>query len=72
MLFRSWRSYGVSAEIAAVIQERAFDFLDAPIARIATAEVPMPYAKPLEQAALPHAQAVVETARSMVSRRRGG
>lgn len=71
VLGEDWRSYGVSAEIAATIQERAFDFLDAPIARINTVEVPMPYSKPLEQAALPRAQAVVEAARAMVPRRRG-
>jgi pyruvate dehydrogenase E1 component beta subunit len=64
-----WRSYGVSAEIAATIQEQAFDFLDAPIARIATAEVPMPYSKPLEAAALPSARAVVEAARAMLPNR---
>ncbi|HVC35806.1 MAG TPA: alpha-ketoacid dehydrogenase subunit beta [Chloroflexota bacterium] len=64
-----WRAYGVGAEIAATIQEQAFDFLDAPIARIATAEVPIPYSKPLETAALPQAGAVVEAARAMVPRR---
>lgn len=71
VLGEDWRTYGVGAEIAATIQEQAFDYLDAPIARINTAEVPMPYAKPLEQAALPHAQAVVEAAKAMLSRRRG-
>jgi pyruvate dehydrogenase E1 component beta subunit len=65
-----WRSFGIGAEIAALIQEHAFDFLDAPVVRIATAEVPMPYSKPLETAALPNAQAVVEAARAMLPRRR--
>jgi pyruvate dehydrogenase E1 component beta subunit len=65
-----WRSFGIGAEIAAMIQERAFDFLDAPVARIATAEVPMPYSKPLETAALPNARAVVEAARAMLPGRR--
>lgn len=64
-----WRSYGVGAEIAATIQERAFDFLDAPIVRINTAEVPMPYAKNLEKAAVPNASAVAEAARAMLPRR---
>jgi pyruvate dehydrogenase E1 component beta subunit len=50
-----WLSYGVGAEIAATIQEGAFDFLDAPVRRVAAAEVPLPYAKPLELAALPDA-----------------
>lgn len=65
-----WRSFGIGAEIAALIQEHAFDFLDAPVVRIATAEVPMPYSKPLETAALPNAQAVVEAARAMMPARR--
>jgi len=51
-----WLSYGVGAEIAATIQEGAFDRLDAPVRRVAAAEVPLPYAKPLENAALPDAR----------------
>jgi pyruvate dehydrogenase E1 component beta subunit len=50
-----WLSYGIGAEIAATIQEGAFYHLDAPVRRVAAAEVPLPYAKSLEQAALPHA-----------------
>jgi pyruvate dehydrogenase E1 component beta subunit len=50
-----WLSYGVGAEIAATIQEGAFDYLDAPVRRVAAAEVSLPYAKPLELAALPNA-----------------
>jgi pyruvate dehydrogenase E1 component beta subunit len=50
-----WLTYGVGAEIAASIQEGAFDYLDAPVRRVAAAEVPLPYAKPLENAALPDA-----------------
>ncbi|APX32348.1 pyruvate dehydrogenase [Brachybacterium sp. P6-10-X1] len=48
-----WLSYGIGAEVAASVQEGAFDFLDAPVRRVAAAEVPLPYAKPLERAALP-------------------
>ena len=55
-----WLSYGVGAEIAATIQEGAFDFLDAPVRRVAAAEVPLPYAKPLELAALPDAGVLVK------------
>jgi pyruvate dehydrogenase E1 component beta subunit len=55
-----WLSYGVGAEIAATIQEGAFDFLDAPVRRVAAAEVPLPYAKSLESAALPDAAALVK------------
>lgn len=50
-----WLTYGVGAEIAATISEGAFDYLDAPVRRVAAAEVPLPYAKPLERAALPDA-----------------
>ncbi len=50
-----WLSYGIGAELAATIQEGAFDYLDAPVRRVAQAEVPLPYAKPLELAALPNA-----------------
>jgi len=50
-----WLTYGVGAEIAATIQEGAFDYLDAPVRRVAAAEIPLPYAKPLELAALPAA-----------------
>lgn len=69
VLGEDWRAYGVGAEIAATIQEKAFDYLDAPVARVATAEVPMPYAKPLEQAALPNARSVVQAARAMFPNR---
>lgn len=48
-----WGSYGVGAELAATIQEGAFDYLDAPVRRVAGVEVPLPYAKVLERAALP-------------------
>lgn len=55
-----WYSYGVGAELVATIQEGAFDYLDAPIRRVAQAEVPLPYAKVMEQAALPKAQNLVD------------
>jgi pyruvate dehydrogenase E1 component beta subunit len=54
-----WYSYGVGAELVATIQEGAFDYLDAPIKRVAQAEVPLPYAKVMEQVALPKAQNLV-------------
>jgi pyruvate dehydrogenase E1 component beta subunit len=53
-----WLSFGVGAEIAATIAEGAFDYLDAPVRRLAAAEVPLPYSKPLESAALPDAAAL--------------
>jgi pyruvate dehydrogenase E1 component beta subunit len=55
-----WYSYGVGAELVATIQEGAFDYLDAPIKRVAQAEVPLPYAKVMEQAALPKAQNLMD------------
>lgn len=61
-----WLSYGVGAEIAATIQEGAFDFLDAPVRRVAAAEVPLPYAKPLELAALPDAGALTKVIREVL------
>jgi pyruvate dehydrogenase E1 component beta subunit len=55
-----WYSYGVGAELAATIQEGAFDYLDAPVRRVAQAEIPLPYAKVMEQAALPKSQNLVD------------
>ncbi len=57
-----WLSYGVGAEVAATIQEGAFGYLDAPVRRVAAAEVPLPYSKPLESAALPSAAALLKVA----------
>ncbi len=54
-----WRSFGVGAEVAARIQEEAFDDLDAPILRVAQKEVPLPYNRMLEQSALPQVSDVV-------------
>jgi len=59
-----WPHGGVGANLAALIQEQAFDHLDAPVARVAGADVPMPYSKPLEQAAFPHEEHVVSAALS--------
>jgi pyruvate dehydrogenase E1 component beta subunit len=50
-----WLTYGIGAEVAATISDGAFDYLDAPVRRVAMAEVPLPYSKPLETAALPSA-----------------
>lgn len=59
-----WYSYGIGAELVATIHEGAFDYLDAPIKRIAQAEVPLPYAKVMEQSALPKAQNLVDAIKS--------
>ena len=65
-----WRSFGVGAEIAATLQEEAFDFLDAPIKRVASVEVPLPYSKPLERAALTGAKQLMEAIDELKPRRR--
>jgi pyruvate dehydrogenase E1 component beta subunit len=65
-----WRSGSLSAEISARITERFFYDLDAPVARVCSAEVPMPYARHLELAALPTAERVAAAAQEAV--RTGG
>jgi len=57
-----WPHGGVGANLAALIQEQAFDYLDAPVQRVTGADVPMPYSKALEQAAMPHEEHVVKAA----------
>jgi len=64
-----WRSGSLAAEVSARIMEGAFWELDAPVARVCTAEVPMPYAEHLEAAALPSVDAIVDAARTTVGRR---
>ena len=61
-----WRSGSLSAEISARIMEGAFYDLDAPVARVCTAEVPIPYPRHLEEAALPQAEAIAAAARKVV------
>jgi len=65
-----WRSFGVGAEVAATLQEEAFDYLDAPIKRVASLEVPLPYSKPLEIAALTGAKQLIEAIDQLTPRRR--
>jgi pyruvate dehydrogenase E1 component beta subunit len=65
-----WRSFGIGAEIAATVQEEAFDYLDAPIKRVASVEVPLPYSKPLELAALTGAKQLMEAINELAPRRR--
>jgi pyruvate/2-oxoglutarate/acetoin dehydrogenase E1 component len=57
---------GFSAEVAAIAADEAFGFIDAPIARIANPNIPLPYAKHLEEAVLPSVNGIVETARKLV------
>jgi pyruvate dehydrogenase E1 component beta subunit len=60
-----WQQSGVGAEIAARIMENAFDYLDAPVARVSGKDVPMPYAANLEKLALPSVAEVVEAAKAV-------
>ena len=61
----SWRQGGMSAEIAATLAEEAFWLLDAPITRVCSAEVPIPYPAHLEQAALPSVEKIIAAARAL-------
>jgi pyruvate/2-oxoglutarate/acetoin dehydrogenase E1 component len=62
-----WRSGSISAEVSARIMESAFYDLDAPVERICSAEVPMPYAHHLEQAALPQVETIARTIRMIMT-----
>jgi pyruvate dehydrogenase E1 component beta subunit len=63
-----WQQSGVGAEIAARIMEKAFDYLDAPVARVSAKDVPMPYAANLEKLALPSVAEVVEAVKAVTYR----
>lgn len=63
-----WRTGSLAAEISAQIMERAFFDLDAPVQRVCSAEVPIPYAKHLEQAALPQPEKIVAAVREVMGR----
>jgi len=64
-----WGSYGITAETAASIYEAAFDFLEAPLARVSGVEVPMPYAKRMEQACIPTVEQIVAGAKKTLSKK---
>ena len=61
----AWKTGGFAAEVSACIMEGAFDALDAPVARVCGAEVPMPYAPQLEQAALPQPETIVKAVQGL-------
>ena len=63
----AWRTGSFAAEISTQIMEKAFDELDAPVLRVCSEEVPMPYAKHLEEAALPQVNSIVGAAKRIVS-----
>jgi pyruvate dehydrogenase E1 component beta subunit len=61
----AWRTGSFAAEISAQIMEQAFDELDSPVRRLCSAEVPMPYARHMEDAALPQPDKIVEAVMQM-------
>ena len=61
-----WRSYGVGAEVSARIYQEAFDYVDAPIQRVAQTEVPLPYNRTLEQSALPQVEDVIKAVKEVL------
>ena len=63
-----WPFAGIGSEVAAVMMEQAFDWLDAPVARVAGVDVPLPYAANLEKLALPHPEQIVAAARQVCQR----
>lgn len=62
-----WKSFGVGAEVMARIYEQAFDYVDAPIRRVAQTEVPLPYNRTLEQMALPQVEDVVKAVKEVLN-----
>jgi pyruvate dehydrogenase E1 component beta subunit len=62
-----WKSYGVGAEVTARIYEQAFDYVDAPIKRVAQDEVPLPYNRNLEQMALPQVEDVIAAVKEVLN-----
>jgi pyruvate dehydrogenase E1 component beta subunit len=65
----AWRTGSLAGEISALLMEQAFYDLDAPVARVCSAEVPIPYAKQLEDAALPQVSTIVSAARALLGSR---
>jgi len=61
-----WRSFGVGAEVSARIYEQAFDYVDAPIQRVAQKEVPLPYNRALEQSAIPQVEDVIRAVKEVL------
>lgn len=61
-----WRSFGVGSEIASRIYEEAFDYVDAPIQRVAQKEVPLPYNRTLEQLALPQVEDIIQAVKEVL------
>jgi 2-oxoisovalerate dehydrogenase E1 component beta subunit len=61
------RSCGVGAEVASLVSERAFEWLDAPVRRLTAPDVPIPFSPPLEQAVLPQLDDMKEACRELLA-----
>ena len=61
-----WKSYGVGAEITTRIYEEAFDYVDAPVKRVAQKEVPLPYNRTLEQSAIPNVEDIIQAVKEVL------
>ncbi len=70
VIAEDWYSYGITAEIAATIQEQAFDYLDAPVQRVAGLEVPLPYAKDLSAVTKPSANSLIHAIHKVLEGKR--
>jgi 2-oxoisovalerate dehydrogenase E1 component beta subunit len=66
LLHEATRTGGIGGELAAIISEEAFEYLDAPVVRVASADTPVPYAPPLEAAFLPNVEKVVSAAKRLM------
>jgi pyruvate dehydrogenase E1 component beta subunit len=62
-----WKSFGIGSEIAARIYEEAFDYVDAPVKRVAQKEVPLPYNRTLEQSAIPNVDDVIAAVKEVLN-----
>ncbi len=68
VLTEDWRTGGMGGELAALLYEHAFDYLDAPIGRVACEEVPMPYSKALEQLVVPDENKIIKAVHDVLGR----
>ena len=66
IVHEAWRNGGFGAEVAAMAVEKAFDWLDAPIARIGALDTPMPYNDELERATIPSQDRIVDEVRALM------
>jgi pyruvate/2-oxoglutarate/acetoin dehydrogenase E1 component len=66
IVHEAWRNGGFGAEVAAMVVEKAFDYLDAPIGRVGAPDTPMPYNDELERLAIPSQERIIEAVRAVL------